>query len=581
MSIAEVGMSKKKPSENELKRREKQSRAARQRRRAELDADDAALELKEWEGGIPEDEKPPKKESESVVEDAEEVEDVEKFHDGVPMSSFGPPSGAVTFDQLDEQKAAQEKASMIREETWDVQDLVRNIVNHPMLEPAEKATFIKQAGNDFGERVGKIMDTPAKMLKEKPLEVLEIEALLAKDKRQMGFVEKHAGKLFPQKEFVRKSLQEAAQAIEKGGEEAEKALESLPELREEAKRLGISKGMEDGGKSGILIQKDAEGDWRWVGWPSNNFIDRSGDILTEKAHLEYVEWWNKERGETELPVFTSNHLPTTARTYPVDFVGYENGFLTMSGKLTEDEAVQLLRVQKDYDLGMSHTGWGIRGAEDKRLVTKYRIFEVTDLAVNRADNPYSGISDISKEAVMSTKQKDEQLDYLTKLLGSEEKAVEALSMKPSLKQAELQEAGVEQKEAKEEEPKATEKANEKAEAGLSAEDIEKISKALDMEGLSETIAELQKSAQIVPILEKVIQKQAETIQKLDESQDERLEEMISPPAFSWMKSARLSESEDNAASEKEVEKLGKGPGSGKGGWLSQATGTEPVEAVAS
>ncbi len=576
-------MTKKKPSKKELKRRRDQGRTARQRRH-ELDEDDAALELKEWEGGLPaEEEIPVAKESDSIEDD--DVEGVEKHYNGhesydsVPMASMGAAGGAVTFDQLDEQKAARKKAGLIREETWDVQDLVSNIVNHPMLEPAEKATFIKQAGNDFGDRVGEIMDTPAKMLKEKPVEVLEIEALLAKDARQMGFVEKHAGKLYPKKEFVRKSLLEAAEAIEKGGDEAEKALESLPELQAEAMKLGISKGMDDGGKSGLMIQKDAEGDWRWVGWPSNNFVDRSNDIITEKAHLEFVEWWNKERGDVALPVFTSNHAPTTAREHPVDFVGYKNGFLTMSGKLTEEEAVSLLRVQKDFDLGMSHTGWGIRGnPEDPRLITKYRIFEVTDLAVNMADNPYAGISDISKEAVMSAKQNEEQLDYLTTLLGSKEKAVAALSMKPSLKQAELQEAGVEQKQAKvEETPKATEQAQAKGETGLSAEVLDEISKALGLKDLSETIENLQKSAQLLPVLEGIIKDQVKTIQKLDETQDERLEDLISPPVFSWMKGARQSESTKNMATEEEIEKKA---GPKDENWLSEVTNTEPVVPVA-
>ena len=82
------------------------------------------------------------------------------------------------------------------------------------------------------------------------------------------------------------------------------------------------------------------------------------------------------------------------------------------------------------------------------------------------------------------------------------------------------------------------------------------------------------------MLEGIIKDQAKTIQKLDETQDERLEELISPPAYSWMKEGRESASENNEASDEDVEKLGKGPGPGKGGWLSDATNTEAVEPVA-
>jgi len=554
------------------------SKSERRRRRVQRDASlrkqheaDALDELKDYEGGdISSDDVPP------LIDVEEEVEEVEKFAgDSVPMASSGAQGGAVTFDQLDEQKAARKKAALIREETWDVEDLVWNIVNNPMLEPQEKGTFIKQVGNDFGDRVSAIMDTPIKMLKESPMEVLEIEALLAKDARQIGFVEKYASVLYPKREAIRKSLLEAAEAIEKGGDEADVAIESLPELRIEAKKLGIENTMEKGGKGGILIQKDAKGDWRWIGWPSNNFKDRSSDILTESAHLEYVEHWNKSRDSQKLPVFTSLHAPGTARENPIDFVGYENGFLVMSGKLTESEASRLLSVQKDYDLGMSHTGWGLRGnPDDVRQITKYRLFEVTDLPVEMADNPFAALSVISQEAVMSKQQEKDQLAYLTKLTGDEDLAKLALSEKTSLKQAELQEAGVEQKEAKEEKvPKAAEQAESQASAAF---DIDKIAKELGLDELSEMIEKLQKSTEMVPVLEGIIKNQAATIEKLGASQDELLEDVLTPIAqkrFAWQKDARSSESDDNLVSGEELEKI-KGPEEER--WLSEVTHTEPV-----
>lgn len=559
------------------------SKNERRRRRLQREGDllkqrelDSSLELKEWEGGLPHDEEVLVAKKSDHIEEAEEVEPVEKFMDEVPLASHGAQGGAVTFDQHDEQVSARQKARKIQDEAYTVTELVDNIIYNPMLEPQEKGTFISQAGKDFSDRVTAIMESPTDMFKEKQVEVLEIEALLAKDARQMGFVEKNAGKLlYPKKDFVRKSLLEAAEAIEKGGDEAEKALETLPELRVEARKLGISKGMDEGGKSGIVIQKDADGDWRWVGWPSNNFVDRSGDILTEMAHKEYVEYWNASRDEQKLPVFTSMHAPGTVRKSAVDFVGYENGFLVMSGKLTENEAAGLLRVQKDYDLGMSHTGWAIRGnQDDARQITKYRLFEVTDLPVSMADNPFAEVSVISQEVVMSKQQEQEQLDYLIKLTGDEDLAKMALSEKTSLKQAQLQEAGVEQKEAKDESKEAPKSETPKL-------NFEAIAKELGLDELSAVIADLQKSAEIVPILESVIKKQAAVIEKMDASQDEKLEDLLTPEAgkrFSWMDKARESESDGNVAEDTELEELKKNePGPDYAdNWLSEATGTEPV-----
>ena len=93
---------------------------------------------------------------------------------------------------------------------------------------------------------------------------------------------------------------------------------------------------------------------------------------------------------------------------------------------------------------------------------------------------------------MNKQQEKEQLEYLTKLLGDEDKAKQALSEKTSLKQAELQEAGVEQKEAK---PEITDETKGEKVADLSPEIIDRISKALGLEDLSETIVDLQNKAE--------------------------------------------------------------------------------------
>lgn len=545
-------------------------RRAQQRRIAlekELAKEVALEEMEAFEGELPPEDDAALLSKES---DAEGLEKHYMSDSGVEIGRGS--TGAVTFDELDEQIAAEKKARKIRGETWNVQDLVRNIVNNPMLEPQEKATFIKQAGNDFGDRVSVIMDTPAKMLKESDLEVLELEALLAKDERNMGFLQKTFGGLFQKdKVNVRNALALAAEQISKGGAEADEAREALPKLRTEAKKMGIETAMEEG-KSAIMVQKDAEGDWRWVGWPSNNFIDKSSDILTEAAHLEYVDWWNKSRDEQKLPVFTSFHAPGTAREHPVDFVGYQNGFLVMSGKLTEKEAAGLFRVQKSHDLGMSHTGWGIRSKEDKRQIEKYRIYEVTDLPSEAADNPFTDMV-VSKEAVKMNEQ--EQLDYLTKLTGSAELAKESLLMKTSLKQAELKEAGIEQKGAgAQETPEGAPQA--KVEAGA-AIDIEKIAQELDMAGLSETIADLQKSAEKVPLLEAVIKQQAEMLVKLGADSDEQLAEILTPGVYAWSKKERASQSEDNKLEGDELEAFKKKvPALSGDNWLSDSTGTKPV-----
>lgn len=535
-----------------------------------------------------------------------EGEEVKKGYDdyaeAAEMSMAG---GPLTFEEMDDARAAEKKASMIRRASWDVEDLVHNIIRSPMLKGSEKADYIKEVGRDFGERVGAIMETPADILKERPdMNLLEIEALIAQDERHKTFLEKinpfkkvtlstEARKSLSDSDFalpekrkypihdkahVRNALARAAQQIKAGGEGAEDARKALPKIKAAAKRMGVGADME----KGIWIQKDANGDWRWVGWPSNNFIDRSKDILTEAAHQEYVDWWHKEK--PNFPIFTSMHAPGTARTHPVDFVGFENGFVVMSGKLTEQEAAGLLRVQKEHDLGMSHTGWGVRSAEDPRQIVMYRTYEVTDLPLEMADNPYTDLAVMSKEVDMLTKE--QQLAYLADVMGSEELAKEALDAKTAMKQTELKQAGIEQKEVKEE-PVAQVEAEPEAEKP--AIDLQAIIKAVgeeyDIAGLNEAFAKMQESVEKVILLEDVIKQQQTTIQKLSGDQDEALAEKLSPPAsrYAWSKEKRASQADETKVKDEELEGLQKkqaGIPDDDEYWLSQVTDTIPVQAEA-
>jgi len=581
-------------------------KARRDRRRLELEKEQELAELEDELEGEELLEKEIDLDEDEVID--EDAEPIEKSYMGGEYAETASIGGPLTFEQMDEMRAAEEKAHEIREATWDVQTLVRNIVNAPMLEPQEKATYIKSVGNEFGTRVSAIMDTPtSEFLKEADLDLLEIEALLAQDKRNTGILEKtvdlfkrdlstQARKGLDDSQFalvvtrdgkkvrkypihdkahVRNALARAAQQIKAGGQGAADARKALPKIRAAAKKFGIETSMEKG-QSGMIIQKDAQGDWRWVGWPSNNFIDHSKDILIEKAHQRYVDWWHKNKDGLGFPVFTSMHAPGTARKNPVDFVGYDNGFLVMSGKLTELEAARLLKAQQDYDIGMSITGYGMRDKADPRQIVNYIIYEVTDLPVEMADNPFTDLA-VVKEAQM---KKEEQLAYLAGIMGSEELAKEALEAKTAIKQAELQEQGIEQKQAKveEEEPETVEKQAPEIEAL-----VEKIGKEFDIEGLNEFVKGAQESLEKVELLEKMVKLQQETIKKLGAETDEQLAEMIQPkvgPKFSWSK-ARASESDDNILEGKELEKAkSKVPGipDDEEYWFSQETGIPPVMA---
>jgi len=336
-------------------------------------------------------------------------------------------------------------------------------------------------------------------------------------------------------------------------------------VRSIVKSIGIDLGP-DKKHNSILIQKDASDHWRWVGCVSNNFVDWDGDIISEDAHKEYVEWLDKNMDVS--PVFVSWHTPGTARMAPVDFAMFENGFLIMSGPLEENEAEGLLKVQSKVDLGMSHGTFALaRDLKDRRIITKYRMYEASDLPLVRAANPFTDFETIFKEVGMNKKE------YLTQILGSEEKA-EAFLEKTGLKQKTLDEAGIESKEKTEipvvpEVPVVPVIEPTPVVPAVLAPTMEEILKAMDIEGLNVFVAQAKEDHEKIPVLEALVK-------ELQGSQDEKLAEKLTPPAgrFTWSLENRASLSEETVVDNEEKKK--NQPGVDPSYWLSEATKTLPV-----
>jgi hypothetical protein len=199
-----------------------------------------------------------------------------------------------------------------------------------------------------------------------------------------------------------------------------------------------------------------------------------------------------------------------------------------------------------------------------------------------ADNPFTELAVHTKEADMLSKEA--QVEYLTKLLGSKERAEEALSLKTEAKAADLKAAGVEQKETVPETKEGPAAAQPepvlKATVDV-AELVKQIGAEFDIEGLNEAFAKMTTEIDKLPVLEQLVKQQAETIQKLQGDQQDELVAMISPPAgrFAWSQKQRASQSEETVVKGEEKEKLEKkiaGIPDNDDYWLSQATSTVPV-----
>ena len=495
-------------------------------------------------------------------DEAEEPETVEvKSMDAVV-------AGPTSWEDLDAEKVAREKAYAVREVSYNVQDLVGNILLSA-LAPEEKADAIAKVGDGFGKRVKSVLGEPMKKAIEDDMDLLEAQALLARDMRGLSVVEKigyrlsksfsavdDADYLTDTKSHARQSLELAIKALKDGDEVARP---TLLKVMEDSKKLGI--GSVDRTRSAVIVEKDAKGSYRAVMWPSNNFRDLEGDILSEAAHLEYVEWVNKNMDVA--PVFLSWHMPDTVRKNKVDFVSYDNGFLLMSAPLEKSEAAHLLKAQAITDLGMSHgsIAFDITTTGSSRIINKYRMVEVSDLPLENAANPFTDFSTLVKEASMDKKK------YLATILGSDEKA-DAFMQKAGMKQQALRDAGVEEKELPADE--AHVEAPAKGE-GLTMEAImAEVSKELDVPGLNQFLTEAKEAMEKVPLLEQLVK-------NIQTDTDEAVADAVSgrkPIDLVWK--SRASAKDDNVIGDETEEDKALQKASPASHWLSEATGTEPV-----
>lgn len=515
-------------------------------------------------------------------EDAEEEIQKDMYSGDNPMPMMGP----TTWEEKDAMEMAAEQAHEVREISWSVSDLVSNILCHPEMSVSEKASAIKNVGAGFEERVATVLSEPV----EKDLDILEIESVLAHDRRTTGLIEgwidkavltASARKKLDSSDFalpskrkypihdrahVRNALSRAAQQMKAGGEGAADAKAAMPKIRAAAKKFGIGMSMKKD-RNAIVIEKDAKGDWRWVGWVTNNFKDTDEDILCKESHQEYVSFLDSN--PHMAPTFITWHTPETARQNLPDFWTYENGFLVMSGKLTEKEAQNLLEASVATDLGMSHGTLVLsRDPKDPRVITKYRMYEVSDLPLENAANPFTALETLSKEANM------DKLAYLAQFIGKD-RAKELIEDKTAEAQQALQNAGVESKEKKEEAPAEAPK-QETPPAPDTEAIVKELMTKLDIEGLNAFVTKAQEAIDKVPLLETAITELKKENETLTKDQDEKLAEMIAPPAFAWSvkKEMRASEAKET------VVKTGDALLDAKPEvpWLSVATGTKPIPA---
>lgn len=318
------------------------------------------------------------------------------------------------------------------------------------------------------------------------------------------------------------------------------------------RRLNAVKTIDFTHHTGFKVLKAQNGDDRWLGWVSNKFMDREGEILTDDAHKDYIAFLNAyPKAAGELWTF---HIPGTEREAKADFWAYLNGFLIIGGKLTEEEAKALDNY--DGDLGMSHGFYVLE--KEGNLIKKYRTFEYTVLPRNSAANLWTKFD--VKEFHME-KLTDQQREMARQLHGDD--FVSALESDTDKASDALDKAGVQSK-ADGDGNGSTNKATDFDISELTKLLVDAVTKELNFQGLQDALKSVHDQGATNATAIENIAKRLEVLEKTD---DEKLAKEFEPQGIQWNQGFRASQDKKTVVTEQEKEKFEKAKPNE--GWLAE------------
>lgn len=270
-------------------------------------------------------------------------------------------------------------------------------------------------------------------------------------------------------------------------------------------------------KSAFHVFKGLDNEWRWFAWVSNKWRDREGEILTDAAHKDYIQFLNA--APERAPELWLWHTPGTAHTNKADWWDYQSGFLMFSGVLTPDEAARY--KGDDTPLGMSHGFW--KYEQIGQYITKYRTFEVTILPLDRAANAHTAFHIM--EAQMTKEFDPRQRAFLVGKLG--EAKVAELEADTEKQAAVLEAAGTDWKTLNAEFEATIEAERAQLVQPMVQAIIDEVVKALNLEA---TFAVISEKLQSLPVLTAQVTALQAEVGALKELDDAKLAKAFAPIA---------------------------------------------------
>lgn len=192
------------------------------------------------------------------------------------------------------------------------------------------------------------------------------------------------------------------------------------------------------------VYKDVDGVYRWIAVYSNNLrdLDNPSDIISKAAHLGFVE--RLQKGSVPFPVLYHWHLKDTVwgdsdmvsvvPTGDPDVV-----FLLATGTVREGHENEALALSQKSGIGVSHgmTNVAREQINGQNVITYYDTFEISDLPLEWAANPYTDFSVKGQDMPLPQPVKT----YLAGL-GLDTNAIEQVSKAIDSKAADALQSGV-------------------------------------------------------------------------------------------------------------------------------------------
>lgn len=166
----------------------------------------------------------------------------------------------------------------------------------------------------------------------------------------------------------------------------------------------------------FTVFKGSDDKWHWHAVFTNNFEDREGEILTEKAHDNYIK--RLDMHLVPMPVLMGWHTPGTEHG-EADVIWRDNHLVHAVGHFYDTPMAEKAIKFYQKNIGkikMSHGFVAPEWAFDGKHYDDYNTIEITTLPPYAAANPYTSFEELVK---MSKERSEEKSRYLEQLVGKE------------------------------------------------------------------------------------------------------------------------------------------------------------------